>query len=104
MKQLSTEQIAQICDSNYKVYTELINRLEDVKGAIKKQNYGIAMDILCKPYPEFQITVSTELKESEDEEIKKELITFLAQTANSATLDKNRQRFRKMLAWLERQG
>ncbi len=47
-------------DGNYKVYTELINRFEYVKDAIKKKNYGIAMDILCKPYPEYQITTSTE--------------------------------------------
>ena len=62
MKELSIEEKAKACDGNYKVYTELINRLEDVKEAIKKQNYGIAMDILCKPYPQFQITISTELK------------------------------------------
>ena len=60
MKELSIEE--KVYDDNYKVYTELINRLEDVKEAIKKQNYGIALDILCKPYPQFQITISTELK------------------------------------------
>ncbi len=60
MKELSIEE--KVYDDNYKVYTELINRLEDVKEAIKKQNYGIALDILCKPYPRFQITISTELK------------------------------------------
>ena len=60
MKELSIEE--KVYDDNYKVYTELINRLEDVKDAIKKQNYGIAMNILYKPYPQFQITTSTELK------------------------------------------
>ena len=40
-------------DGNYKAYTELISRLEDVKDAIKKQNYGIAMDILYQPYQEY---------------------------------------------------
>ena len=59
--------------NNYKSFNELIERLESVKDAIKKQNYGIAMDILCKPYPEFQITTSTELKESDDR-IRKALI------------------------------
>ena len=60
MKELSIEE-------NAKAYTELINRLEDVKEAIKEHNYGIAMDMLCKPYPAFQIiTLSSELKESED--------------------------------------
>ena len=47
MKELSIEE-------NAKAYTELINRLEDVKEAIKEHNYGIAMDMLCKPYPAFQ--------------------------------------------------
>ena len=66
---MKIEQKAKAYDGNYKTYTELINRLEGVKDAIKKQNYGIAMDILCKPYPEYQIITSTELKESEDEKI-----------------------------------
>ena len=53
-------------DDNYKIYTELINRLEDVKDALKKQNYGIAMDILCKPYPAFQITTSAAFKDGKN--------------------------------------
>ena len=71
MKELSIEEKAKAYDGNYKAYIELINRLENVKDAIKKQNYGIAMDILCKPYPEFQIITSTKLKESEGEKIRK---------------------------------
>lgn len=76
MKELSIEEKAY--DGNYKVYTELINRLEDVKNAIKKQNYGIAMDILFKPYPKFQITTSTEFTESDDERIRKGLIQYFS--------------------------
>ena len=65
MKEFSIEE--KVYDGNYKAYTELINRLEDVKDAIKKQNYDIAMDVLCKPYPEYQIITSTEFEEGEDE-------------------------------------
>lgn len=107
MKELTIEQKAQKYDNNYKVYTELINRLEDVKGAIKKQNYGIAMDILCKPYPEFQITASTELKESEDEKIRKELIEFLGETIENVGDSPNKWTLynaKKWRAWLEKQG
>lgn len=59
---------AKAYNDNYKTYIELINRLEEVKYAIKKQNYGIAMDILYNPYPKFQIISSIEIKENEDEQ------------------------------------
>ena len=95
MKELSIEEKTN--DSNYKAYTELINRLEDVKDAIKKQNYGIAMDILYKPYPEFQITTSTELKENEDEKIRKQITGFITY---SRVLDETKKNW---LAWLEKQ-
>ena len=98
MKELSIEE--KVYDGNYKAYTELINRLEDVKDAIKKQNYGIAMDILCKPYPEFQITTSTELAESEDERIRKALIDIV-----NARCELYKGITKEMfLAWLEKQG
>jgi len=98
MKELSIEEKAY--DGNYKVYTELINRLEDVKNAIKKQNYGIAMDILYKPYPGHQITTSTEFTEYEDEEIRKGLIQYFNDfnLDTFAGLDP-----KKILAWLEKQ-
>jgi hypothetical protein len=50
-------------DCNYKTYTELVKRLEKVKDAVKKQNYGIAMDILFTPYPGFQVMVPTDWSE-----------------------------------------
>ena len=85
-----------------KAYTELINRLENVKDAIKKQNYGIAMDALCKPYPEFQVTTHSELKD-EDERIRKTLVEFFVDWS------KSRSHFwsisiQKILSWLEKQG
>lgn len=101
---MTDKEKAKAYDGNYKVYTELINRLENVKDAIKNQNYGIAMDILCKPYPEFQITTSTELAESKDERIRKELTEFL-KNASGGFLDTTIQckTFGKWLAWLEKQ-
>ena len=95
---MTQEEKAKAYDGNYKTYTELINRLEDVKNAIKKQNYGIAMDILCKPYPEFQITTSTELKESDDERIRKWIIGVLS------TYEHDRDLRNVAIAWLEKQG
>lgn len=83
-----------------KAYTELINRLEDVKNAIKKQNYGIAMDILYKPYPEFQITTYTELKESEDERIMGNIIATIHLYYGEPLEDEAKE----MIAWLEKQG
>lgn len=97
---MKVEQKAQVYDSNYNVYTKLINRLEDVKDAIKKQNYGIAMDILCKPYPEFQITASTELKESEDERIRKEIANYFKHYSGGDNISIE---FPKWIAWLEKQ-
>lgn len=94
MKELSIE------EKYYEVYTELINRLEDVKNAIKKQNYGIAMDILYKPYPEFQITTSTELKESDNERIRKEIIDFLKLPHPQFVGKRDHE---KWIAWLEKQ-
>jgi len=106
MKELSIEEKAKAYDGNYKAYTELINRLEDVKDAIKKQNYGIAMDILCKPYPGYQITISTELKESEDEKIRKYIIDYFK--GNKEELSEgfkwNGITVEEVIAWLEKQG
>ena len=90
-------------NGNYKVYTELINRLEDVKDAIKKQNYGIAMDILCKPYPYFQVTTHSELKESEDERIRQFLIQQVTETNDEIMSYRNMNK-ENVLAWLEKQG
>ena len=98
MKELSIKEKAY--DGNYKTYTELINRLEGVKDAIKKQNYGIAMDILCKPYPEYQITTSTELKESEDERIRENIIATIHLYYGEPLEDEAKE----MIAWLEKQG
>ena len=96
------EDKAKTYDGNYKVYTKLINRLEDVKGAIKKQNYGIAMDILCKDYPEFQITTSTELEES-DEWIKNEIIAFVEQSIHrGGGTPIPQEQENKWIAWLEK--
>lgn len=93
-------------DGNYKVYTELINRLEDVKNAIKKQNYGIAMDILCKLYPEHQITTSTELKESEDEKTKESLMQYIWDMYHKDFYppQPSIECCDKWLDWLEKQG
>ena len=85
-------------EKSYEVYTELINRLEDVKNAIKKQNYGIAMDILDKPYPEFQITTSTELKEREDRKIKSDI-----QYAVRCAYGDNSSKTESILAWIDEQ-
>ena len=95
------EQKARTYDGNHNTYTELINRLEDVKDAIKKQNYGIAMDILCKPYPEFQIITSTKPKEGEDERIRKMLIKFFS---NGAFYDSHTNGIpdKDIVAWLEK--
>ena len=96
------EQKAKAYDGNYNTYIKLINRIEVVKDAIKKQNYGIAMDILCKPYPEFQIITSTESKEGEDERIRKMLIKFFG---NGAFCDNytNGISDKDIVAWLEKQ-
>lgn len=105
MKEFSIEGKAQAYDVNYKSYTELVNRLEDAKGAIKKQNYGIAMDILCKPYPEFQITTSTELHESKDEKIRKWLICTLKSLNNSPVqIDGAYEMMLPAIDWLKKQG
>jgi hypothetical protein len=108
MKELSIEEKTKAYDGNYKVYKELINRLEDVKEAIKKQNYGIAMDILFKPYPEFQITASTELKESEseDEKVRKALYEYFKNRKDDGDIDETWYgiSYDKILAWLEKQG
>lgn len=104
MKELSIEEKAKAYDGNYKTYTELINRLEDVKNAIKKQNYGIAMDILCKPYPEYQITISIEFEESEDERIRKDIISFVEQAIDAGYGIISKERKEKWIAWLEKRG
>ena len=90
-------------EKNAKAYTELINRLEDMKDAIKKQNYGIAMDILYKPYPEFQIATSTELKESEDEKIRKTIYNCVKWFGFDSCFFKDVSQ-EECLAWLEKQG
>lgn len=106
MKELSIEEKAKRYDGNYEAYTELINRLESVKSAIKEHNYGIAMDILYKPYPEFQITTSTELKESEDERIRKALIHLVkANKELHFGIDNyDGVKWCDILSWLEKQG
>ena len=86
-----------------KAYTELISRLEDVKDAIKKQNYGIAMDILCKPYPDYQIITSTEFKDSEDERIRQFLIHEVKETSDKVMSYRNKNK-KDVLAYLEKQG
>ena len=105
MKELSIEEKAKAYDSNYKGYTELVNRLENVKDAIKKQNYGIAMDILYKPYPEYQIITSTKFKESEDERIRKAIIHYLKDYSDGkGLLHTNGVTRNDAIAWLEKQG
>ena len=84
-----------------KVYIELINRLEDVKEAIKKQNYGIAIDVLCKPYPEFQVTTHSELKESEDEKIRKRLLELFKEHWSEEWYG---LKVNDVISWLEKQG
>ena len=97
---------AKIYDGNYKAYTELINKLEDVKDAIKKQNYGIAMDILCKPYLEYQITTSDALKEGEDERIRKWCISHFRECFRVTKDNAEYQEYlnNKVIPWLENQG
>ena len=105
--ELSIENKAKTYDANYKTYTELINRLEDAKNAIKKQNYGIAMDVLCKPYPEFQITVFSELKENtenDDEKIRKALLKIIADIDGGFPFEKYGIQKKEARAWLEKQG
>ena len=86
MKELSIEEKA-------KAYDELIKRLnkarEDVGGYTFKSVYDEVM---------------SELAESEDEKIRKDILTYLLQSANSATLKVNAQKFNKWIAWLEKQG
>jgi len=103
MKELSIEEKVQAYDGNYKAYTELINRLEDVKNAIKKQNYGIAMDILCKPCPEFQITAHSDIKESEDEKIRKSLAAYFAKFKPDDMWDADFS-FGDIVSWFEKQS
>ena len=105
--ELSIENKAKTYDANYKTYTELINRLEDAKNAIKKQNYGIAMDVLCKPYPAFQITAFSELKENtenEDEKIRKALLKIIADIDGGFPFEKYGIQKKEARAWLEKQG
>lgn len=105
--ELSIENKAKTYDANHKTYTELINRLEDAKDAIKKQNYGIAMDVLCKPYPEFQITASSEIKENtdnEDEKIRKALLKIIADIDGGFPFEKYGIQKKEARAWLEKQG
>ena len=101
MKESAIEK-AKACDGNYKTYTELINRLEDAKNAIKKQNYGIAMDVLCKPYPGFQITTQSELKECEDERMA--CIEMCLTDANEQRFKDYNTSLKECLDWLEKQG
>ena len=104
MKEFTIEEKSPRYDGNYKTYIELINRLEDVKDAIKKQNYGIAMDILCKSYPEYQITASTELKEG-DERIRKEICDFICWAMDRGCITKEQvEKSNSWLAWLEKKG
>ncbi len=103
MKELSIEEKAKAYDGNYKAYTELISRLEDVKDAIKKQNYGIAMDILCQTYPVFQFTISTEHEESEDERVRNKLIEFFKGYSPDEEWWGNITQ-EDILAWLGKQG
>lgn len=93
---------AKAYDGNYKAYIELINRLEDVKNAIKEYNYGIAMDILCNPYPEFQIITSTELAEPKDEKIRKGIIKSIIDL-NSDWLGLHGVTKEDAIAWLKKQ-
>lgn len=88
--------------NNYKSFTVLIERLESVKSAVKEHNYGIAMDILYKPYPDFQITTHPELKESEDERIRKEIISHLKYLGKYC--EESMPNVNEWIAWLEKQG
>ena len=97
--------IEKISEGNHKAYSELIETLEKVKDAIKKQNYGIAMDILCKPYPAFQvITLSSELKESEDERIRKDMIETIKKESKDFPSSVIAEKSHTWLAYLEKQG
>ena len=102
--ELSIENKAKTYDANYKTYTELINRLEDAKDAIKKQNYGIAMDVMCKPYPAFQITAFSELKDNDDEKIRKALLKIIADIDGGFPFEKYGIQKKEARAWLEKQG
>ena len=107
MKELSIGKKAKRYDGNYNVYTELINRLENVKNAIKKQNYGIAMDILCKPYPEFQITTSEEHEEkSKGDNIRKSLFEYFKNRKCDGDIDETWYgiSYDEILDWLEKHG
>ena len=96
--------IEKISEGNHKAYSELIETLEKVKDAIKKQNYGIAMDILCKPYPAFQvITLSSGLKESEDEKSKKWILEYLHDGLRKSD-EQFKDHFKAAISWFEKQG
>lgn len=74
-----------------------------MKDAIKKQNYGIAMDILYKPYPEFQITICTEHEESEDEKISKALIKLVKKAGEGYENVIDGVSIENAISWLEKQ-
>ena len=88
MKELSIEEKA-------KAYDEAIKRAKDINRENSERGFKPSEDVLY---------IFSELKESEDERIRKELINFIKQEANSATLNANRLKFKSMLAWLEKQG
>ena len=88
MKELSIEEKAKRYD-------------EAIKFAKIYHNQGDEdMKTMCE-------TMFPELKESidsEDERIRKDIVTYLQQSSNSATLRVNVQKFNKWIAWLEKQG
>ena len=95
--------IEKISEGNHKAYSELIETLEKVKDAINKQNFGIAMDILCKPYPAFQVISLS--SESKDEKIRKGIIKYLEQSQfGEEPYSIDDDTVRDYIDWLEKQG
>lgn len=84
MEKLSVEEKA-------KAYDEAIKRLEDIKTGKCQKTFVFTEGLFDYIFPE--------LKESDDERIRKSLIDF-----HKSTIDINGIKGEKILAWLEKQG
>ena len=73
-----------------KAYDEAIKRIEDIKTGKCEITFMFTEDLFEHIFPE--------LKESEDERTRKEIITFIV------TTPKERNNHKKWIAWLEKQG
>ena len=99
---MAQEEKAKAYDGNFEVYAELVNRLEEVKDAILKHNYGIAIDVLYKPYPTFKVITHSKLKESENEKIRKTIYNCVKWFGFDSWFFKDVSQ-EECLAWIEKQ-